>query len=108
MKLLSRSEEIVLLAIYKLDDNAYGVTIRDQASAFTGHEWTFGAIYVPLDKLTQKGYVKKTMSQPVSERGGRSKCLYKLSKEGMEALKTIREVHDRAWQGIPGLMLEKE
>lgn len=108
MKLLSRSEEIVLLAIFKLQDNAYGVTIRDQASEFTGHEWTFGAIYVPLDKLTQKGYVKKTMSHPTPERGGRSKCLYRISEEGMEALKTIREVHDRAWEGIPGVKLEKE
>jgi DNA-binding PadR family transcriptional regulator len=108
MKLLSRSEEIVLLAILKLQNNAYGVTIRDQASKITGHEWTFGAIYVPLDKLTQRGYVRKFMSQPTAERGGRSKCLYQINREGMKALKRIQEVHARAWQNIPGAILDKD
>ena len=100
MKLLSRSEEIVLLAILRLKGNAYGVTIREQVSEATGHEWTFGAIYVPLDKLTRKGYVQKMRSEPVAERGGRSKCLYELSEEGKTALKEIRQVQNSLWDGI--------
>ena len=108
MKLLSRSEEIVLLAIMKLEGNAYGVTIREELSKFTGHEWTFGAIYVPLDKLTQKGYVKKTMSEPIPEKGGRSKCLYELTRDGIAALKAIRDVQDRAWDGISKVAFDQE
>ena len=64
MILLSRSEEIALLAIWKLKSNAYGVTIREQVSRDTGHEWSFGAIYKPLKKLLHKDFVKKTSSQP--------------------------------------------
>lgn len=101
MKLLSRNEEIILLAIWRLQGNAYGVTIRDQVSDVTGKEWTFGAIYVPLDKLTQKEYIMKYYSEPTTIRGGRSKCLYRLTPEGKEALKDIREVTDALWRDIP-------
>ena len=59
MKLLSRSEEIILLAVWRLEGNAFGISIRDQVSGATGYEWTLGAIYVPLDKLTRKGLVAK-------------------------------------------------
>jgi len=101
MKLLSRNEEIILLAIWKLQGNAYGVTIREQVSQVTGNEWTFGAIYVPLDKLTRKGHISKKMSQPTANRGGRSKCLYELTPYGKAALKEIREVNDTLWEGVP-------
>lgn len=71
MVLLSRSEEIVLLAIWKLNENAYGVTIREQVSKDTGHEWSFGAIYKPLKKLAHRLYVEKRSSEPFAERGVR-------------------------------------
>lgn len=101
MKLLSRNEEIILLAIWRLRGNAYGVTIREQVSQVTGHEWTFGAIYVPLDKLTRKEYITKKMSLPTTNRGGRSKCLYELSPSGNKALKDMRVVNEAIWKGIP-------
>lgn len=101
MKLLSRNEEIVLLAIWRLQDNAYGVTIREQVSKVTDNDWTFGAIYVPLDKLTHKGYVSKTLSDPVAQRGGRSKCMYSLTSKGKTALKEIREVQKALWKDVP-------
>ena len=101
MKLLSRNEEIVLLAILRLKKNAYGVTIREQVSEATGQDWSFGQIYVPLDKLTQKGLVIKTLSEPTSQRGGRSKCMYTLSSTGKQALKEIRQIQDSLWDGIP-------
>ena len=100
MKLLSRNEEIILLAIWRLQDNAYGVTIRDQVCRATGHDWLFGAVYVALDKLTRKGFVKKTISEPTSRRGGRSKCLYEMTSTGKRALKEIREVYETLWDGI--------
>lgn len=101
MKLLSRSEEIVLLAIYRLQDNAYGVTIREQVSKVTDQDWSFGQIYVPLDKLTQKGFVNKMLSEPTMQRGGRSKCMYTLTSTGKQALREIRQVQDALWDGIP-------
>jgi len=106
MKLLSRNEEIVLLAIWRLQENAYGVTIREQVSKVTHHDWSFGAIYVPLDKLTQKGYVSKTLSEPTAQRGGRSKCMYQLTSKGKTALKEIREVQEALWKDISSVAFD--
>ena len=97
MKLLSRQEEIVLLSVWRLEENAYGVTIRDQVSRDTGHDWSFGAIYKPLKILTHRHYVQKKMSQPAAERGGRSKYLYTLTSEGVAALKEIRKIQKAIW-----------
>jgi PadR family transcriptional regulator PadR len=97
MILLSRSEEIVLLAIWKLKDNAYGVTIREQVSRDTGHEWSFGAIYKPLKALAHRRYVKKSNSEPCAERGGRSKYMYRLTSTGEDALKEIRKIYKAIW-----------
>ena len=94
---LSRSEEIVLLAVWKLQDNAYGVTIRDLVSKEMGHEWSFGAIYKPLKQLKHKHYVEKTGSEPTTNRGGRTKYFYTVTPEGMEALKSMRRIHDTIW-----------
>ncbi len=106
MKLLSRSEEVILLTILKLQGNAYGVTIRKQLHEDTGTEWSFGSIYMPLNKLTKKGFVKKLMGDPTSERGGRSKCLYDVTREGKDALKSIREVSSNVWEGLPKTALD--
>ncbi len=108
MKLLSRSEEIILLAVWRLEGNAFGISVRDQVSEVTGYEWTLGAIYVPLDKLTRKGYVSKSYSHPTPQRGGRSKVLYHLTSRGREALRTAREIQTSLWRDIPGHAFEEE
>ncbi len=106
MKLLSRSEEIILIAIWKLKGNAYGVTIREMVSQLTGHDWLFGAIYVPLDKLTRKEYVRKFNSEPTSSRGGRSKCMYELTIDGKKALKEMQAIQSNLWEGISDIALD--
>lgn len=100
MRLLSRSEEYVLLAVWRLEGNAYTLSILDQISGVTGYQWQIGAIYVPLEKLRKKGYLRKTKGEPTSERGGRSKFLYELTDLGRKALKEIREVQESAWAGV--------
>jgi len=106
VKLLSRTEEILLIAVWRLTNNAYGVTIRDEISRLTGYDWTLGAVYLPLDKLTRKGLLNKETSNPTRERGGRSKCLYELTNQGRAALKEIREVNRALWEGIPDAAME--
>jgi len=108
MNLLSRSEEIILLAIWKLNDNAYGVTIREQASKDTDREWSFGAIYKPLKKLVHKAYVEKRSSEPCSERGGRSKYMYSLTQAGKEALRDIRKIYKTVWTEECKLAFDKK
>ena len=101
MKLLTRPEELVMLAIWRLKKNAYCVPIREQVSEVTGRNWSFGAIYVPLNRLEQKGYIESFLGEPTPERGGRSKRIYKLTLEGLKALAEIRKVEEVMWAGIP-------
>jgi PadR family transcriptional regulator PadR len=108
MILLSRSEEIILLAVYKLQGNAYGVTIREQVNKVLGRYWPFGVIYKTLKKLKAKGYVDKTASDPVSERGGRTRYYYEFTTEGITALQKILSIHSSIWRGIQDLDFEKK
>lgn len=100
MRLLSRSEEIILLAVLKLDGDAYGISIREYIRQVTGSEWSFASIYEPLQKLVHKGYVKKRMGKPTSERGGRHKFLYEITKDGKRALAEINQVYRNIWKDI--------
>ena len=106
MKLLSRAEEIILLAILQLPGNAYGITIRDTIYKATGNEWSFAPIYDPLNKLTRKGYVRKTIGGATPERGGRSKCLYEITPEGKTALREIKQVQENIWAKVSEIALK--
>jgi PadR family transcriptional regulator PadR len=107
MKLLSRPEELFLLAIWKLQDNAYAVTIRDKVNRITGKTWSFGATFVTLDRLVQKRYLTSYLSEPTQKRGGRSKRMYQLTSAGIKALLDIKKLQDSMWDDIPRLSLSK-
>ena len=106
MRLLTRSEEYVLLAVWRLQGNAYTLSVLKQVSEVTGYQWQLGAIYVPLEKLTQKKYLHRRKGEPTRARGGRSKVLYELTDSGKKALREIREVHESAWAGVPDVALD--
>ena len=108
MKLLSRAEELILLTIIKLEENAYGVTIRDSLNLETGTEWSFGSIYTPLNKLTRKQFVLKNYGEPSSERGGRRKCIYKVTDKGISVLQEIQRVQNIVWSGLPDGIIKQE
>ena len=108
MILLSRAEEIILLAVYKLSGNAYGVTIREQVNNDIGRYWPFGVIYKTLKKLKAKGYVEKMASSPFSERGGRTRYYYEITPSGILALEKILDIHSSIWRGINQLSLDKK
>ena len=104
MKVLSSHDELFLLTIIKLKDNAYGVTIRREVSSATGKEWSIGAIYDPLYRLEQKGYVSSELTDPTNERGGRSKRVFKVTEDGKEALLDHKKVRDELWGSLPDMV----
>lgn len=106
MKLLSRAEEIILTAVLILSGNAYGITIREHIKKVTGVEWSLASIYDPLNKLTQKEYVKKVESEPTPERGGRRKILYEITDDGKAALLEMKKVNENVWADISNTALE--
>ena len=108
MHLLSRSEEIVLVAIWKLKGNAYGVTIRNLVNDSTGYDWSVGAVYAPLHRLEKKGLVKTLPGDPIPERGGRSKRIYRLTKRGERSLLEIRNIQETMWAGVSSIQPDTE
>ncbi len=106
MRLLSRPEELVLLTVWKLKDNAYGVTIRNHIIKETGSSWTIGAVYVPLSRLTKWRYLETIIGDPTAERGGKRKKYYKLTKDGIKALSFIKKVNDSMWSEASDLELD--
>jgi DNA-binding PadR family transcriptional regulator len=107
MKDLTLSELIFILAIWRLEENAYGVTIRKQIAQVTGKTHTYGTLYSSLDQLFKKGYVTKSAGPPTPERGGRSKIFYQLTPEGREALKAAHKLQRAIWKGIPEFSQDK-
>ena len=105
MKLLSRIEEIILLSIWRLQDNAYGMTIREEVIKATGKKWLLGAIYAPLGRLQKNGLVQTIKGEPTPERGGRAKVFYRLTHQGRKALLDIEKVNAVIWSDIPPLGL---
>jgi len=103
MKLLSRIEEIILLSIWRLGEEAYGMTIRKEVIKATRKNWLLGAIYGPLGRLCKNGYVVTIKGEPSSQRGGRAKVYYRLTKEGKAALLEIQRVNTLIWKDIPAL-----
>lgn len=108
MKLLSRSEELLLLAVWRLQHGAYAVPIREKLQEITGKTWSFGALFISLDRLVKKGYLVSNLAEPTSRRGGRSKRMYRLAAAGAQALIEIRQVEQTMWAGITELTLQGE
>jgi DNA-binding PadR family transcriptional regulator len=92
---LGRFEEYVLRALVRLRDNAYGVPIRREIVAATGHDVSFGAVYTTLERLERKGYVSSRMGEPTPERGGRAKKYFRIEAPGIRALNDVRETITR-------------
>ena len=107
-KFISRSEEFLMLAVWRLKENAYGVTIRDQIEQATGKTWAYGALFVMLSRLEKKGYLKSHFADPSPQRGGKSKRIFQLSPLGVKALKDVRKAHNSVWSGIDEMSVPQE
>lgn len=93
-------EQIVLLAVLRLGEDAYGVPIRTEIEARTGRTLTVGALYRTLDRLEEKGYVSSQFGDPTPERGGRSKRYFKVRPIGLRALRASRDALAAMWDGL--------
>ena len=104
--LLTRAEELILLAVWRLQADAYGVPIRKHLSKVTGREWAIGSVYVPLERLTRRGFVRTSQGPSTPERGGRSKRFYRLTPKGVAALNEVRRIQDVMWTGLPQIAFD--
>jgi PadR family transcriptional regulator PadR len=86
---LGAFEELVVLAIISLDDNAYGVTIRQKIEAAAGRSVSVGAIYTTLERLEHKGLISSNLGEATPERGGRAKRFFKVEAAGVQTLQSM-------------------
>jgi DNA-binding PadR family transcriptional regulator len=97
---LGEFEHIVILALLRLADRAYGVTVRQEIEARTGREVSIGAIYATLERLEAKGYVKSQFGEPTPERGGRSKRFFHVTAKGISAVNRTHRALQKMMQGL--------
>ncbi len=93
-------EQQVLLAVWRLGDEAYGVPVRDELEETAGREVTAGAVYTTLVRLEKKGWLRSSMGDPTPERGGKAKRFFRITADGMESLRAARAVMERLWDGL--------
>jgi len=107
MNHLTKNEEIILLSIIRIEDNAYGVSIKNKIEELTGNDWNYGLLYATLDQLVKKGLLIKKEGKPMPERGGRRKIYYTISKGGHRALAETYKLQIALWDGVADFAQKK-
>ena len=100
MKDLTKTEETVLISVWQLGDNAYGVNIKKYIRKMTGKTHMYSTLYATFDQLVRKGYMNKAFGEPTAVRGGKRKVYFTITDAGFHALKVAFENHRALWRGI--------
>lgn len=98
--MLGELEQMVLLAVARLGDEAYAVSVRDEIHAAARVDLSRGTIYVTLDRLEQKGLLASWFSEPVAERGGKARRCFTLKAAGVRALRESQRALASLWAGV--------
>lgn len=93
---LGEFEQLILFALLRLGEEAYGVTVRDEIEARTGRDISAGAVYTALERLESRGFVSSWFGEPTAARGGRRKRHYRIEPAGLRAL-------GRAYDGLQSM-----
>jgi PadR family transcriptional regulator PadR len=107
MVILTKHEELFMLTIFRLQEPAYLVNIRNFLLEQTGKDWAFGSLYITLDKLRKKGFVETYAGQPRHTQGGKAIQYYRLTKEGLRVLAEAKRLHDVMWKGFSSPLSKK-
>ena len=97
---LGEFEHIIVLALLRLEDRAYGVTVRQEIESRTSREVSIGAVYATLERLETKGYVKSHRGDPTPERGGRSKRFFRVTPRGVAAVNRTQRALQSMTDGL--------
>jgi PadR family transcriptional regulator, regulatory protein PadR len=100
---LGSLEHVVLLAVMRLGEGAYGVTVRREIENTTGRALSMGAAYATLVRLESKGFVRSNAGEPTAERGGRAKRYFRVTVDGKRALRSTHDAIQKMRAGLKGL-----
>jgi DNA-binding PadR family transcriptional regulator len=101
-------EELVLLVVANLYDNAYGVAIKDEIKEKCNRSITISTVHNVLQRLQDKNFLESRYSEPTQERGGKRKLLFRVTKSGQSVLALSRQMRESLWQGIPEYAFESK
>ncbi|MCK5146912.1 helix-turn-helix transcriptional regulator [bacterium] len=104
---LTKYEEILLISILHLKENAYGVHINKRILETTGKQWNYGTLYRMLDQLVRKDLVERKEGEPMKEKGGRRKTYYSITDTGYQALQESWALQKTLWNQHTQIALEK-
>jgi PadR family transcriptional regulator PadR len=104
MEFLTKLEELVLIAVLKLRDEAYGISVYKYVVDLTGKDVSVSSVYFPLERLVRKGYLQTLKGEPTPKRGGLSKRYYRLTKSGIKVLQENRSLNETAWKGVKDML----
>ena len=96
-------ELLVLLALMRLGDEAYGVPIADAIEESSGRDVALGSVYITLERLERKGLVSSRLGEPTAERGGRAKKYFVVTGKGVREVRAAKQSLIKLWQGLPQL-----
>ncbi len=100
---LGEFELMVLLAVIRLGENAYGVPISHEIELRTGREASLGSVYAALERLEDKRLVHSRLGESTAERGGRAKRYFRITARGLRAVRESQRSLTALWQGLPQL-----
>lgn len=98
---LGNFELMVLLALMRLKDEAYGLPILEEIETRIGREIALGSVYAALGRLESKGFVTSRLGEPTAERGGKAKRFFKVTSGGVREVRGVRRALVSLWQGLP-------
>ena len=104
---ITRTEEMLLLVVCKLQADAFGINIRKEVQMITGKRYSVGGIYVPLDRLVGRGWLTTEEGRSTPARRGRPRRLYKITPNGLAMLRAAREMQEVMWASLPELVLRQ-
>jgi PadR family transcriptional regulator PadR len=96
-------ELLVLVALIRLGDEAYGVPISDAIEESSGREVAIGSVYITLGRLERNGLVTSKLGEATAERGGRAKTYFRITAKGLREVRQARRTLMNLWQGVPQL-----
>ncbi|UCE42742.1 MAG: PadR family transcriptional regulator [Candidatus Aminicenantes bacterium] len=98
MKSLTRKEELIMLSIIGLEQDAYLIAIVDHLSNITGKKVSLTSVHLPLGRLEKAGLIKSQLGESTAVRGGRRKKIYTITKWGFEVLAEYKRISDTLWE----------
>ncbi len=93
-------EQTVLLAVWRLGDEAYGLAVRDEIASRVGRKISVSSAYLTMVRLQEKGLLRSRMAEPMPVPGGKARRYFRITRPGITALRRLREGMQRMWEGL--------